>query len=173
MYRRQVLALCWTIVVSLTGCVSDGAETDADPSPSPPETPSTDLSDHDNCPRSPDVAGLPERPAELETESVTEFLTEYEYTLAPALNPEYSRLNYIEHTRTEQIAESYRVHFFVEPFSEHSPATSTDKTPTLITAGTYNVAYYIDDTQIRRTTRVGPTSYTGLQPRENGTLIAC
>ncbi|WP_423750691.1 hypothetical protein [Salinirarus marinus] len=166
MNRRCFLGVCGTLPALLAGCLGDDGERES-------ETPTPDDALPEACPRSLDVEGVPERPDELTRDSVTEFLTEYEYTLAPARNPDYTGLNYLEHLETERVDEGFRVHFFAEPIVAQTPTDSTSSSTTPVTEGTYNVAYLLTERRIVRTTRVGPTPYTGLRPRKDGTLVAC
>jgi hypothetical protein len=158
MNRRGFLAVCGSATGVLAGCL--GGARDAAGLP-------------DECPTSPDTGDRPERPAELTRDSVAEFLADYEYALAPARDPTHASPNYIEHVRTEQVDGGYRVHLFVEPKTESTPPGSSPETTEPDATTTYTVAYFIDEHRIRRQTLVGPTSYTGLHPGENGTLVAC
>lgn len=162
MNRRQLLARCVPTLGVVAGCLGDFRS-----------IPPSESALTEDCPRSPDVNGLPERPEELNRDDVTEFLTEYEYTLARAHSAENVGINYVEHVRTEQADNGYRVHFFVEPLPETNTPDSTPPTPTEAARGTYTVAYFIDRRRIFRTKALGPTAHSGLRPREDGTLIAC
>lgn len=158
MIRRDFLAACGSVIGAITGCLGGASN---------PENLPTE------CPKSPEIDDQQEWPDELTRESVTEFLADYEYALAPERDPAHASPNYIEHIRTEMVDSGYRVHFFVEPQTEMSTSGSSPKTTEPDASTTYTVAYFIDEHRIRRQTRVGPTSYTGLHPEENGTLIAC
>ena len=176
MNRRAFLAACGSFAGAMAGCLDDAGGANGDTTPSRTAGPTETARDADlpaECPLSPDVEGVPERPAELDRESAAEFLAEYEYALAPARGPAHASLNYIDHVRTEQVGGGYRVHFFVEPIDESSTPGSTPTTPTPTISGTYSVAYFIDEYRIKRQTRLGPTSYTGLRPERNGTFVAC
>lgn len=166
MFRRQMLVVGCTLVTSLGGCVTDSLAPGTEAPPSEESLPAA-------CPRSPDVEGLPARPAEFNSASVAEFLADYEYTLAPALNPDYPGINFIDPIKTEQVNGGYRVHFFVEWLSEESSPVTEDGTPTPIIRARYSVAYYIDESRVIRKTREGESPTDTLQPRENGQLIAC
>ena len=178
MNRRDVLAVCGSVAAASAGCLGDAADGEADAtSPGtadePAGTPTATPALPPECPRSPEVEDLPERPTELNRQSAAEYLAAYEYALAPHREPATARLNFIEHVRTEEVDRGFRVHFFVEPLADSSTPASTPTTSTPIASETYSVAYFIDEHLIRRETRIGPTSYTGLRPEEAGTLVAC
>jgi hypothetical protein len=184
--RRALLSGLGT--VALAGCSagpeadSDGASATATATPTESATPTATAAPlPDDCPRSPGVEGLPDRPDDPDADSMTEFVAEYERTLAVGRNPDYADINYLEHVSTERADGGFRVYFFVEPLLRTpTPATSDegDATPTPTSTGTYNVGYFVDARRVVRdkcpsaiTYRFSP--YDGFDPRAGGDVVQC
>lgn len=144
----------------------------------------------DDCPRSPAIDGLPDRPTALDEDSVTAFVLEYEQVLARARSPDLFGFGRFEHVSTQAADGGYRVYIYVVPSkptqpapstNEHAPTeTSTSRTPTPTpeTTREYNVGYYVDAHRIIRDKRPSAITYRyapwdGFNPRNGGNLIQC
>jgi len=195
--RRQVLGCLGA--VALAGCTT-GVNSGSEVSPSGTDEPT--VTDHvktetrtsemqtgttpeglpDECPTSPAVDDLPDRPNDPDGESVTSFVREYERTLTLARHSQYTGFYRFDHVSTDETDGGYDVHFYVVPRSEAptpSPqVTSPTPTPTPERTDSYNVGYFIDDRLIVRDKRPDSLTYQyapydGFDPRKEGTIIEC
>jgi hypothetical protein len=158
------------------------------PGGSEPESPVTRPAD---CPEPPDVAGLPDRPDELDRASTTAFVEQYERTLALARNPSFVGFSRFEHVRTGAVDSGYAVYLYVvpdvatpTPAGDGSPSTTNDGTPTPtpgptpVQSDSYSVGYYVDAHRLVRDERPDALTYQfapydGFDPRDEGQLVAC
>lgn len=195
--RRQVLGCLGAI--ALAGCTTvtnSGSEASPSGTDEPPvttevktdtrtsetQTGTTPENLPDKCPTSPAIDGLPDRPDDPDSESVTSFVRAYERTLTLARHSQYTGFSRFEHVSTDRTDGGYSVYFYVVPQSgtptPSSQATSPTATPVPEGTDSYNVGYFIADGLIVRDKRPDSLTYQyapydGFDPRKEGTLIDC